>query len=198
MARQRGEPRGRLLDALLVAAVTSPSSCPEGAIGEVTPAGDTACDEKALGVHADGAERALGITLDGLAEIVGAVPELDLRTEIPLLLELLDLASKLEVFRALLGDFHLEVDNHHEQVGGGVLHLRVMKLLRDLADVFRGRNHVVNDSHSDAAVGFELLKWVKNDTSLLDGVKDDLFSVAFELMSPPGLFFTHETVTPNP
>ena len=120
-------------------------------------------DKKAVRVHADNTERAIGVALYGLGQIVSKLAKFQSGSDFVHLAKLLNLAGKLEVLLVKVRDLSLQFGGGEEEIGDGVLQLRVMEFLRDVADLFDpvdNRACACQDVHTRSHDAVELLKFM--------------------------------------
>ena len=147
-----------LLDALAAAATTPPAGGPAFTGAEPDREGSFQRYQHTVAVQAGRAERALTVALDALGEVVAAVPELHLGTDVGRLSEMLVVAAKFGVLAAKLRHLPLQVGQLEPQVGHEILKLRVTQFLCDLVSLFCRREEVVLNAQTRASCALELLR----------------------------------------
>ncbi len=191
----------RLLTALLGTAVTYPGKALRSAHSsrhiDRVPGLLPQCDKESVAIPASRAERALRAAWDGFGEIIAAVPVLELGSDVRLLTQLLNLAAKLEAFRAKFDQLALEVRNTKLEVSNKVLKLRVMAFLRDVVKLFDPSDHVIQGAHSRVSCAIDLLRWL-GDNDTFPG-RDRLATIAVTMLEQETgiVAWTEETATPD-
>jgi len=104
-----------------------------------------------------GAERPVRVALDRIGSIVRSIPKDKFATDPSLLLGLIELAAKFEVFLLKLRELDLPICEIDSKICYRLNEIDALRVLRDIVDTFQSGKPIIESGHNAFSCAHELL-----------------------------------------